>query len=86
MSSSVLVKSVLSLARWSAGAGRRQPEAFPSGRHHEPDPQETLGRRQEAAGSLPVLGLGADGDPRGRRVGGEAELRCGATCWLSPLQ
>lgn len=52
-----------SLVRWSAGAGQRQSEAFPSGRHHEPDPQETHGLRQEAAGTPPVLDLRPDGDP-----------------------
>lgn len=68
----------MSLVRRCAGAGPRQPAALPSGRHHEPDPQETLGHRQEAAGSLPVLGFGED--PRGRRV------RCGATCWRSTFE
>lgn len=52
------------------GAGRRQSEALPSRRHHEPDPQEANELRQEAAGTPAVLELGPDGDPRGRRGGG----------------
>lgn len=71
-------ESAVSLVRRRAGAGPRQPAALPSGRHHEPDPQEALGHRQEAAGSLPVLGFGED--PRGWRV------RCGATRWRSTVE
>lgn len=70
--------TVLSLVRRWAGAGPRQPEALPSGRHHEPDPSETFVYWQKATGSLPVLGFGED--PRGWRV------RCGATYWRSPCE
>ena len=66
---------IVHLFRWSAGGWWWHPETFPSGCHHESDPQETISLRQEVAGTLPLQNLKSDGDPWEWRVGGQREQR-----------